>query len=200
MSRAAYRLAVGFATALFALVPAGALATASVALDLDARLERALDVVVGTVRTTRSEAFGLESWTVVTVEVERWLRSEGGDVDDAAALRSARPTLELAFLGGDAPGAPRRTVALMPAFVVGERVLLLTYGADVRYASNLVGFDQGLFRWRDDAWVDVDGAVLGFAGDGTLALGARPDIDVSAADEDVLDALAARLVQLGVRP
>jgi hypothetical protein len=173
-----------------------ALATASVALDLDERLERAVDVFVGEVRSVRQEAFADEPWTIVTVEVEVWLRSLGVDVDDAADELLRRPQVELAFLGGTAPGVPRRTVAGMPTLVEGERVLLLSYGPDRRYASHLVGFDQGLFRLVDDVWTDPDGRSLGLGDDGILTLG----VTGTPAGEDMLAALAARLEQLGVGP
>jgi hypothetical protein len=173
-----------------------AAATASVALDLDARLERAVDAFVGEVRSVRSAALAGEPWTIVTVEVEAWLRSAGAPVDDPEEELGSRPQVELAFLGGDAPGVARRTVAGMPSLAVGERVLLLSYGADARYASNLVGYDQGLFRLVDDVWTDVDGEALGFGPDGILTLGG----DGAAADEEMLSALRARLEQVGVRP
>lgn len=171
-------------------------ASASVALDLDERLERAVDVFVGEVRSVRQEAFADEPWTIVTVEVEVWLRSLGVDVDDPADERLRRPQVELAFLGGTAPGVPRRTVAGMPTLVEGERVLLLSYGPDRRYASNLVGFDQGFFRLIDDVWTDPDGLTLGLGADGILTLG----VTGTPAGEDMLAALVARLEQLGGTP
>jgi hypothetical protein len=173
-----------------------ALASASVVLDLDERLERAADVFVGEVRSLREEAFDDEPWTVVTLDVEHWLRSAGVDVDDPAAERARRPQVELAFLGGHAPGVPRRTVAGIPSLAPGERLLLLTYGPDARYASNLVGFDQGLFRLADGVWTDADGALLGLDRDGILTLGPTG----SPGDEAMLAALRARLEQLGMDP
>ena len=169
-----------------------ALATASVALDLDERLERAVDAFVGEVRSVRQEAFADEPWTIVTVEVEAWLRSLGVDVDEPVDELLRRPQGELAFLGGTAPGVPRRTVAGMPTLVEGERVLLLSYGPDRRYASNLVGFDQGFFRLVDDVWTDPDGRSLGLGADGILTLG----VTGTPAGEEMLAALMARLEQL----
>lgn len=173
-----------------------ALATVTIPLDLDARLQRSVDAFVATVASVRSETVGDEAWTVVTLDVESWLRSGGEDVDDPAAEGSARPTVELAFLGGEAPGVPRLEVAAMPRLVDGERVLLLTHGAGGGLASPLVGFDQGIFRLVDDVWTDADGATLGLDPRGVLVLGdaATPH------GEDVLAALLARLVQLGGAP
>jgi hypothetical protein len=182
--------------ALFVPLAGTAGATPTVALDLDERLERSIDAFVGTVRSVRAEAFEDEPWTVVSLDVEEWLRSRGVDVDDPADEVLRRSQVELAFLGGSAPGVARRVVAGMPTLVEGDRVLLLTYGPDVRYASSLVGFDLGLFRLEGDAWTDVEGLTLGLGGDGILALGAGATPDGPA----VRDALRARLEQLGATP
>jgi hypothetical protein len=180
--------------ALFVMLWAGA--TATLPLDLDERLERSVDVFVAEVTEVRGEAIDGAPWTIVTMAVLHWLRSGGVDVVESEVERVRRPVVELAFLGGDAPGVARQTVGRMPTLVVGETLLLLSYGADVRYASNLVGFDQGLFRLVDEGWTDVDGRSLGFDAAGILVLGAA----AAPADDELLDALARRLEQLGGAP
>ncbi|CAN5836249.1 hypothetical protein BH23DEI1_BH23DEI1_13290 [soil metagenome] len=192
--RVAFALLAALACAASSSV---ASATAAVALDLDTMLSRSVDAFFGEVRAVRSEAFEGEPWTVVTITVERWLRSGGSPVDDASDELDRRPDVELAFLGGDAPGVARRSVAGMPTLTLGERVLLLSYGVETRYASNLVGFDQGLFRLVDDAWTDDDGRTLGLGADGILELGVGAS---TASANDVLDAVIARLSQVGVAP
>jgi hypothetical protein len=182
--------------ALLLVASLHAFATPTVRLDLDDRLERSVDVFVADVSAIRGAPIGVDAWTIVTLEVRHWLRSGGIDVAESEVERVRRPIVELAFLGGDAPGVPRQTVAGMPTLVVGERVLLLSYGAEARYASPLVGYDQGLFRIVDDAWTDADGRTLGFDAAGILTLGAL----AAPVGDELLDALAQRLEGLGGRP
>jgi hypothetical protein len=191
------RAPLALALLLAAAVPMvqWASATTVLALDLDSRLQRSQDVFVGRVVAVRGEALADEAWTVVTIEVDRWLRAGGADVDDPAAALATRPTVELSFLGGDATGVPRLEVAGMPRLSEGERVLAMTYGSGVRYASPVVGFDQGVFRLVDDVWTDPYGDRLEIDDAGVLQLGTEG----TPADDDLLDAVVARLVQVGGR-
>lgn len=130
---------------------------------------------VATVSSTSVEMRGDMPWTVVEFEVERWLT--GGPAENRH---------QLAFLGGSRAGGAGLQVNLMPAFEVGERVLILAY--DEEYYSPIVGFNQGLWRLRDQALIDARGGLLGVDDEGRLlADGAGGD------QESVIEALVREL-------
>lgn len=152
------------AAVALALVPSAA-AAAFLSLTLDERLERAVDVFVGEVVRVESERRGDDPWTLVTFRVEHWFVHAGAVAEPGAE------ELTLAFLGGSAPGAGSRVVALFPAFAVGERYLVASYGAEASgAASPLVGVTQGLWRERDDVWRDADGDALALDAAGSVVL------------------------------
>ncbi len=187
LSRASAWLA---ATLLFALLwPSTGHATAYAALSFEERLELAVDVFVGRVRSVDGERRGDDPWTLVSLEVEAWL------------LRDEVPTevgpfeVTLAFLGGQAAGVAPRQVAGLPTFTVGERVLVATYGDESVAASPLVGVSQGFWRDDDDVWRDDAGEAL------ALDAAGRPHL--SGAGDPLalwLPALAERLRELRGEP
>lgn len=160
----ALTVVAGVAAAVMALVPS-ATAAAFLSLTLDERLERAVDLFVGEVVRVESERRGDDPWTLVTFRVEHWFVYAG----DVAA--QGDDELTLAFLGGSAPGAGARAVALFPTFAAGERYLVASYGAEASgAASPLVGVTQGLWRERDEVWRDPDGDALALDTSGALIL------------------------------
>lgn len=157
------------------LLSTGAWATTYRELSLSEMLERTQLAFLGTVASLRVEERQGEPWTVVEFEVERALDGVIGD--------SGR--LELAFLGGELPGAALR-VNLMPRFEVGEQVLLFAY--DEPYISPVVGFNQGLWRRGDAGLLDERGRALGLDDEGRLAVaGVETDVDL------ILDAIEREL-------
>lgn len=166
-----------------------AVAAAFPALDLDERLERAVDVFVGEISEVRFERRGDLPWTVVTFRVGSWLLVDG--------VPGALGPLErsLAFLGGSAAGVAPRQVAGFPDLTVGERYLVASYGEAATGASPLVGVTQGLWREEGDVWRDAFGAALGVDAAGRPRLGPAGD------PEDVwLPALRARVSELRGSP
>jgi len=184
-------VAVARALAVVALLGAAATgATAAFpALDLDARLERAVDVFVGEITALQGERRDDMPWTVVTFRVETWLLVDGSP----AALGAFERTL--AFLGGTASGVAPRQVAGFPDLAVGDRFLVASYGDDARGASPIVGVTQGLWRETDDVWRDPSGAALAIDGAG------RPLLSDGGDPEAVwLPALRTRLDELRGAP
>lgn len=174
--------------ASLAIVP-GALAGAFPALDLDERLERAVDVFVGEVTEVRFERRGDLPWTLVTFRVSAWVLVDGVPGELGPLERT------LAFLGGSASGTAPRQVAGFPDFVVGERYLVASYGDDAAGASPLVGVTQG--AWRDDldVWRDAFGDALGVDAAG------RPRLSEAGDPESVwLPALRERVRELRGAP
>ncbi len=160
--------------ALALLLPAGvAHATAYRSLDLDQRLELAVDVFVGRVTAVEGERRGDEPWTVVSFSVDAWLLRDG-TVNETGPFE-----VSLAFLGGSATGVAARQVAGFPTFTVGERALLATYGDEVESASPLVGVTQGLWRELDGVWRDEAGEAMAVDASGrpTLAAEGAPEDD-----------------------
>ncbi|MDF1524007.1 MAG: hypothetical protein P1P87_14475 [Trueperaceae bacterium] len=164
-----------------------ALAGGWLALDLPARLAATRDAFVARVRASDVEVRGGEPWTVVTLEVERWLRRDGRPAADGDPAE-----VRIAIWGGRAPGAAPLLVAGAPSFVPGERVLLLLRSGDAGLAVPIVGVDQGVWRERDGVWSGDDGGVLGLGVGGRAALGGDP-----VGDEVLFDALAEALDEAG---
>lgn len=183
-------------------------ATTYRALPMDALIDSAQIAFYGEVRdVTVFEREG-RPWTRVVFDVERDLMAEAsaeqgtgaedgggdsgrdsGDSDDTeTGVQGDGSSVELAFLGGSLPGGPSLAVALMPAFEVGERVLVFAYLSDT--ASPLVGFRQGLWRSDGDALRDEDGQLLGIQ-EGMVVAGA-PAASIGA----ILDVLANRFAEL----
>ena len=174
--------------ALTAAAPT-ALATAFAALDLDERLERAVDVFVGDVSEVRFERRGDLPWTVVTFRVTEWVLVDGSPSELGPLERS------LAFLGGSAAGTAPRQVAGFPDVAVGERYLVASYGPEAIGASPLVGVTQGLWREEADAWRDAFGDALGVDATG------RPRLSDAGDPEGVwLPALRERVIELRGTP
>ncbi|MEX2542856.1 MAG: hypothetical protein WD314_13690 [Trueperaceae bacterium] len=130
---------------------------------------------VATVASSSVEMRGDMPWTVVEFEVQRWLAGDG-----------AENRVRLAFLGGSRPGGASLQVNLMPGFEVGERVMVLAY--DEEYYSPIVGFNQGVWRLRDQALLDAQGRQLSLADDGRL-LADGPGVE----PQLVIDAVAREL-------
>jgi hypothetical protein len=172
---------------LLALAASTAVASGWLALDLSARLEATRDAFVARVAASDVEVRGGEPWTVVTLEVERWLRRDG-----RAAADGDPAEVRLALWGGRAPGAATLLVAGAPSFVPGERVLLLLRSADAGLAVPIVGVDQGVWRERDGTWSGDDGNALGLGVGGRAVLGGDP-----VSDELLFDALADALDEAG---
>lgn len=156
---------------------ASAAATTYLEMTLDEMVAAADIAVYGEVESTSVEERDDLPWTRVLIAVER----------DLAPADEPSTEVELWFLGGALPGGRTLVVAGMPSFEAGERILVLAY--DERYASPVVGFEQGLWRLVGDRLVGADGRRLGFDGDAVaLALDAQP-----APVGDLLDALQERL-------
>ena len=176
------------AVALLGLAASGS-ATAYLALDLEARFERAVDVFVGEVTAVQGERRDDVPWTLVTFQVETWLLVDG----TPGALGAFERTL--AFLGGSATGVAPRQVAGFPDMSVGDRFLVASYGDDARGASPIVGVTQGLWLEADDVWRDPAGAALAIDGAG------RPLLSDGGDPEAVwLPALRTRLDELRGAP
>lgn len=157
------------------------------ALDLDARLDAAHDAVVGTVSAVTVDARDGEPWTIVTLDVERWLVRDGQvTLPDADELPGS---FEAAFWGGRAPGLPTLLVAGMPSFALGERVIWLLHEPDVGLAAPIVGVDQGVWRDQGGVWAGVDGASLGVDANGLPELGGA-----TTSDDELFEALTAAFV------
>ncbi|HZJ10568.1 MAG TPA: hypothetical protein VFD39_12790 [Trueperaceae bacterium] len=115
------------------------------------------------------------------------------DLDDPAEtpdpdeLAGPPDTIELDFLGGEAPGDRRLLVAGSPTWRTGETVLVAAY-LDPNLASPLTGFRQGLWRLSDDAFIDVDGRALGLDPNGRLVR-----TDLPGAQAAVLEAIRSLL-------
>lgn len=143
-----HRLKVTILAALLLLVTVGAAgATTYRELSLTEMLDAAQIAFLGVVAGMDVEIRDGEPWTLVEFEVERML---AGDEE---------PSITLAFLGGDPPGAEALRVNLMPEFQPGETVLLLAY--DEEYYSPVVGFNQGLWRLEEGEFRDDRGRRLG---------------------------------------
>jgi hypothetical protein len=175
------------ALAALALLTPGASAGGWRALDLDARLDAAHEALIGTVSAVNVEARDGEPWTIVTLDVERWLVRDGSvalpDADDLLG------TFEAAFWGGRAPGVPTLLVAGMPSFTVGERVLWFLHEPDVGLAAPIVGVDQGVWRDQGGVWTGIDGVTLGVDANGLPELGGA-----TTSDDELFEALTAAFV------
>ena len=159
--------------------------------------------VVDVVAELQDDAVRPGVYTTVTLEIEDLLRGFGvgeaeppspgtdgsapnGSAEDDDDLAELPPdSLELTFLGGEAPGDRRLVVAGSPSWRTGETVLVAAYD-DPDLASPIVGFRQGLWRLVDDAFVDEDGRGLGLDAAGRLVRS-----DLPAAPAEVLSAVRA---------
>src|SRR5690606_32035026 len=108
-----------------------------------------------------------------------------GSAEDDDLAELPPDSLELTFLGGEAPGDRRLVVAGSPSWRTGETVLVAAYD-DPDLASPIVGFRQGLWRLVGDAFVDEDGRGLGLDAAGRLVRS-----DLPAAPAEVLSAVRA---------
>ncbi len=183
----AVRGACGLTCLGLALALMGGMAHASAyrSLDLDQRLELAVDVFVGRVAAVEGERRGDDPWTVVTFSVDAWLLRDG------TVAETGPFELSVAFLGGTASGVAPRQVAGFPSFVVGERALVATYGDETESASPLVGVTQGLWRELDGVWRDAAGEAMAVDASG------RPELAADGDSEDAwLPALLERLREL----
>ncbi len=185
LERVARALGVAALVAAFATGSAGAF----LALDLDERLERAVDVFVGEVTAVQGERRADTPWTVVTIRVETWLLVDGSPGTLGAFERT------LAFLGGTAAGVASRQVAGFPDVSVGDRLLVASYGDEAVGASPIVGVTQGLWFETDDVWRDAFGAALAIDGAGRVLLG-----DAGDPEAVWLPALRTRLDELRGAP
>lgn len=170
-----------------AIVLPTALGGGWLALDLPTRLAAAREVFVARVVASDVEVRGGEPWTVVTFEIERWLRHDG-----RAAADGDPAEVRVALWGGRAPGAEPLIVAGAPAFTPGERVLLLVRSADAGLAVPIVGVDQGVWRERGGVWSGDDGRALGLGVGGGAVLGGDP-----VSDEVLFGALLDALEEAG---
>ncbi len=190
------RLATPLLITLVAAFAAVAMAGGWRALDLLERLEAAHEAVVGTVGSVIVEARDGEPWTIVTLDVERWLLRDGQVVmPEIDALDELPGQITAAFWGGRAPGVPTLLVAGMPTFAPGERVLWLLRAPDVGLAAPTVGVDQGVWRERGGAWTGADGGVLGVGADGRVRLGGE-----IVADTELFEALTEAFAGEGEAP
>lgn len=166
------------------------------ALDLPERLEAAHGAMVGTVGSVVVEARDGEPWTIVTLDVERWLLRDGQvvvpEVDD---LDEEPSEVAAAFWGGRAPGVPTLLVAGMPTFAPGERVLWLLRAPDAGLAAPTVGVDQGVWRDQGGIWTGADGSVLGVGADGRPRLGGEV-----VADTELFEALTEAFTDMERAP
>lgn len=173
-------------TLLLALLAPLALAVGYRALTLEEIWADAEIVVFGTVDAVTVEAREGEPWTRVAVDPERLLEGGGADGDEDEGEPAAEELLEFWALGGELPSGEALTVAEMPRFEEGERVLLALYDDDA-LASPIVGFRQGLWRLGSDGLTDPRGRRLSVADGELLRNGDEGGL------EDVLDAVAAAL-------
>jgi hypothetical protein len=161
---------------LLLLLAGNAMATTYRDLSLPQMLDHAEIAFLGTVASVAVEDRNGEPWTVVEFEVERALAGLGGDDN----------RLELSFLGGDLPGGAGLRVNLMPAFEVGEQVLLLAY--DEQFISPVVGFNQGLWRLSEGDLLDERGRRLSLDDEGRLledGLGTEATLILEAIDREL---------------
>ena len=178
-------LALRLASAALAAVLLGAPAGATTYLQMtpQAMLAKASLAFVGTVAEVRVTNDGGTPWTHVTFNVDTALAGVPVDADG-----KAQKPVELAFLGGTAPGGPALTVSGMPQFETGEKVLVFAY--DQSYASPIVGFRQGLWRITPAGLRAEDGKLLSLSDSGKLVAGGS-GAPLDAIVQAIRDALAA---------
>ncbi len=131
-----------------------------------------------------------DPWTRVVFAVERDLLASAPPDETPADAAPEEPVeeIELAFLGGRLPGGPSLTVALVPTFSIGDRVVLFAYLGEL--ASPIVGFRQGVW-WEDgDSLRDADGRVLGISEDAIVPGAPAASVQV------LLDRFALRIEAL----
>lgn len=180
-STLARRLAHTVLVAALLGAPAGA--TTYLQLTPQAMLAKASLAFVGTVTEVRVTNDVGTPWTHVRFNVDTALAGVAVDANG-----KARQPVELAFLGGTAPGGPALTVSGMPNFETGEKVLVFAY--DQAYASPIVGFRQGLWRVTAAGLRDEDGRLLSVSDAGKLVAGGS-GAPLDSIVQAIRDALAA---------
>lgn len=114
---------------------------------------------------TRTEADGLP-WTVVTFQRTKVVRDRAAEAAGSPGT-SEDAAVTLRFLGGSMLGEADLTVSGLPAFVPGQRWLVLAY-QDAALASPIVGVAQGAWLLSGGGAVDSDGRTLGVSATGAL--------------------------------
>lgn len=178
---------------LMAALAGLSLAAAFLPLELDARLEAAEFIAVGEIVEVSVVARSGEPWTLVQMRVERWFKAEGNVVDPETESDSPlAESITAAFWGGAVDGAATLTVAGMPTFAVGERVLWFLHEPDAGLAAPTVGVSQGIYRSSERGWRGDDGSLLSLDERGELQLDG-----VGGSDQLIFEALEARLAGAG---
>ena len=132
-----------------------ALATTYRDMSLENMLSKAEIAFHGVVEDVKVESRSNEPWTIVTFEVRQ------------ALLGSLEESIELAFYGG-ASGSVVLDVTGIPKFTRAEEVIILAYNSD--YYSPIVGFSQGLWRFRGRGFENGERQLLGLDEEGNLIL------------------------------
>ena len=149
-------------TAVLAALVAPALgasvrATTWTELTIDEMVARTDLGFAGEVEAVRVEMREGDPWTVVSFRIDTPL----------VGLDAEPDRIDLPFWGGTAADGSTLSVAGMPSFDVGERVLLLAYD-DAGLASPVVGFAQGVWRLEGATWTDLRGRRLTLDPEGGL--------------------------------
>lgn len=131
--------------AALALVASTALATVYARLDLAAQTEKA-DVIVHTlISSVTTEDRGGRTWTVYTLQPQRFLKGE------AAGLPQTQGSPSFAVLGGN-----NLRVEGAPTFAERDEAVLFLYAKG--YDSPIVGFRQGAYKIAQGGRLtDLDG-------------------------------------------
>ncbi len=146
-----------------------ALATTYRDMSLENMLGKAEIAFHGVVSDVNVESRANEPWTIVTFEVKQSL------------LGNLEESIELAFYGGTDGGVVLEVTG-MPKFTTEEEVIILAYNSD--YYSPIVGFSQGLWRFRGRGFENSERELLNLDEEGNLVLG-----DEGAGTEEILAAL-----------
>lgn len=178
-------LAVLLGAALSALAAPRAGATVIVAKDFGAICAEADLIFVGTVSAVASRWSDPERQAIeteVTFTDLTWLR---GGTQTPVTLR---------FAGGEMDGL-HEAVAGVPQFAVGERRVVFAHAG--RFASPIVGFNQGLFRVVEGAngpvVLDADGKAVTGVARAALQRGAADDRTAALSLDAFLDRVRAQL-------
>jgi hypothetical protein len=168
-----------------------AMAAAFVALPLETRLAEARYIAVGEISNISVVARNGEPWTLVQMQVERWFRFDGRTIDPQGEANLPPDVVTAAFWGGALESVAPLTVAGIPTFSVGERILWLLREPDAGLGAASVGVTQGVFRSTELGWRGDDGSLLSLDERGELRLEG-----VGGSDQLIFEALQEALPEV----
>jgi hypothetical protein len=134
--------------ALLAIAPAGVQATILRALDLPEIVQQAEIIADVTV-------IHLESYWASPAGVKAIRTKVTFALNRPALKGQVSSPFSLEFLGGTV-GNRRIVVDSMPQLLIGERVIIFSYGPDKAFVSPFIGMDQGIMRVVHDDQNSVD--------------------------------------------